>query len=328
MIWLSLVLMPLCLLWAADEPASPPPRELFAQVVNIDRPDFKAKGKIALHRLRPLAGQLMLSEAHGDPEWIYTTIAPWNGGLVAMLRQLKIETLTLADADLLLDGPKINLSLAQAVIPEGRIDQVAYQKEEAGVWQVATAALRLERLPKGLDGLVMPLLSGAVGLDRLEASGDRERGKGWASGVFGPGWRVARLEGAGEVTGRNEAGHPVRGVFTWNASGTRMPGLRGAAGQIPELAELLRFAGRDPRSADPVDLGKVAMRVESDGQGTFGIKDLRVDASWVQLYGEGVLLFRGVGQQGRLQLNVLAKTPTGKEKRFKIDLPLKALVKS
>ncbi|MBF0214901.1 MAG: hypothetical protein HQM00_15295 [Magnetococcales bacterium] len=328
LLWIGLMVP--CSLSAGTEggesPAIPPARELLGQVVNIDRSDYKAKGRIALHRLQPLAGQLILSEARGNPDWIFKTIAPWNPGLARLLDGMKIEELTLTDADLLLDGPTTLLKLGQAAIPEGRVERVDYRQEAGGVWRVESGAVRFDRLPSGLSGVLMAL-SGAVGLDRLEASGDRERGTGWAGGVFGPGWQVARLDGSGEVTGRDDQGRPARGVFRWTAAGTQVPGLRDAAKQVPELAGLLRFAGRDPHSAESVALGKVAMRVESKGQGTFLIQELRVDAPWVQLQGEGALETRGGQGKERLRLALSAKNRTGQEKRFKIDLPLASLVK-
>ncbi|MBF0342163.1 MAG: hypothetical protein HQL95_14555 [Magnetococcales bacterium] len=319
---------PLTVARAADAPASPPHNELLGQIVNIDRPDFKARGKITLHRLQPLAGQLLLSEAKGDPEWIIKTIHPWNPRLAALLRQMQIQELTLEEADLLLDGPSIVLKLLKAGIPEGELRQIDYQQGEGGGWRVTTGSLRLDRLPQGLNGLVLPLSSGGLGYERLEAEGDRDKGSGWLTGLALQGWRVARLEGAGEVTGRNSQGYPQRGAFTWKASGTRAPGLAGAAGRVPELAELLRFAGRNPASAEPVELGKVTMRVESDGSGNFLIRNLVVDAPWIHLRGEGVLEIRNGEDKNRLRLNLLAKTPQGREKRFKATIPLSALVRS
>ncbi|MBF0190299.1 MAG: hypothetical protein HQL99_04010 [Magnetococcales bacterium] len=323
--------VPLSLAWAGDAPsssASSPPKELLGQIVNIDRSDFKAKGKVALHRLQPLAGQLILSEARGDPDWILKTISPWNPALARILGEMNIQEVTLADADLLLDGPGIVLKLARAAIPEGRVEQVDYQQGAGGVWRVTTGALKLERLPAGLHPGLLPLSVGAMGFAGLEAAGDREKGSGWASGVFAQGWRIARVEGVGEVTSRDGQGRPLKGVFSWNTSGTHAPGLQGAAKRVPELAEMLRFAGRDPFSREPVDLGTLAMRVESDGQGKFLIRNLRVDAPWVRLRGEGVLETRGQEKAQSLRLDLVAKTPSGKEKRFKINLPLQSLVPS
>ncbi|NGZ07483.1 MAG: hypothetical protein G8237_14140 [Magnetococcales bacterium] len=310
--------------WSAEGTPSPPPRELMAQIVNIDREDFKAKGRITLHRLQPLAGQLVLTEAKGDPEWIFKTIAPWNPGLAGFLRDLKIRELTLADADLLLDGPKTQLEVAQAAIPEGRIQQVAYQQESGGGWRVTTAAMRLDRLPQGLSSLLMPL-SGGVGVERLQAEGDREQGQGMASGVFGPGWRVARLEGAGAVTGRDGRGRPVTGQFSWNGVDAVLSGLQQAVRQVPQLADLLRFAGQDPKSTEPVALSKVTTRVESDGQGRFVLRTVQVDAPWVRLSGEGTLQMRRADQgEPMLRLNLLAKNRQGQERRFKIHIPISA----
>ncbi|MBF0272934.1 MAG: hypothetical protein HQL98_12850 [Magnetococcales bacterium] len=328
----AVLVMPFPLAWAGDapsssSPASPPPRELLGQIVNIDRNDFKAKGKVALHRLQPLAGQLTLSEARGDPDWILKTISPWNPALARILGEMKIQEVTLADADLLLDGSKIVLKLARAAIPEGRVEQVDYQQGDGGVWRVETGALNLDRLPAGLNPGLLPLSAGAVGFARLEAAGDREKGRGWANGVFAQGWRIARVEGEGEVTSRDSQGRPLKGVFTWNTSGTYAPGLQGAAKRVPELAEMLRFAGRDPFSRESVDLGKLSMRVESDGQGRFLIQNVRVEAPWVRLRGEGILETQGKEEAQRLRLDLVARTPAGKEKRFKINLPLRTLVK-
>ncbi|MEO5345976.1 MAG: hypothetical protein H7834_06320 [Magnetococcus sp. YQC-9] len=314
---------------AAEAPATPPPRELLGQIVNIDRPDFKAKGKIALHRLQPLAGQLILNDAKGDPEWIFKTIAPWNPRLSTLLQEMKIEELALTETDLLLDGPKIDWKVAKVAIPEGQMAGVVYQQGEGGVWQLSTRTLQLERLPAGLRGMVIALAPGAMGFDRLEAAGDRDRGSGWATGVFGQGWRVARLDGTGEVTGRDAQGRPNRGGFTWNASGTRAPTLVQAAKKVPELAELLRFGGRDPASKEPIDLGKVVLKVESNGQGVFAIRKIQVDAPWIQLSGDGTLEMKGgAGGHDRLRLNLLAKRPDGTQKKFKTTIPLATLVKS
>ncbi|MBF0165566.1 MAG: hypothetical protein HQM01_13880 [Magnetococcales bacterium] len=312
----------------AETQAAPPPRELLGQIVNIDRPEFKAKGRIALHRLNPLAGQLILSESKGDPEWIFKTIAPWNPRLASFLKGLKIEDLALTETDLLLDGAKIDWKVAEIAIPEGRVEQVVYQQEEGGLWNLAAQTLRLERLPKGLQGVVVSLTPGAMGFDRLQASGDRERGSGHATGVFGQGWRVARLEGSGEVTGRDAQGRPNRGGFTWKGSGTRAPGLATAAKKVPELAELLRFAGRDPGSKEPVELGKITLRVESDGLGLFTLQKIQLDAPWIQLAGDGALELKGgAGGKDQLRMNLLAKRPDGGTKRFKVTIPVTTLVK-
>ncbi|GAB0056836.1 hypothetical protein SIID45300_01151 [Candidatus Magnetaquicoccaceae bacterium FCR-1] len=326
--WLALALLLLPAPHAEAEPQTAPPRELLGQIVNIDRPEFKAKGRIALHRLNPLAGQLILSESRGDPEWIFKTITPWNPRLAAFLKELKIEDLALTETDLLLDGPRIDWKVAEMAIPEGRVEQLIHRQEEGGLWNLSARNLRLERLPKGLQGVVVSLAPGAMGFDRLEASGDRERGSGHATGVFGQGWRMTRLEGSGEVTGRDGQGRPSRGGFTWKGSGVRAPGLASAAKKVPELAELLRFAGRNPGSKEPVDLGKIDLRVESDGQGLFTIKKIDLNAPWIQLAGDGALEMKGgAGGKDQLRLNLLAKRPDGDTKRFKITLPVATLVK-
>ncbi|MBF0428326.1 MAG: hypothetical protein HQL94_05340 [Magnetococcales bacterium] len=310
--------------FAAETSASQPVRELLSQYVNIDRADFKAKGKITLHRLQPLAGQLVLSQAQGDPEWIFKTIAPWNPALSKILRDMHIKELNLAEADLLLDGSRIQLDLQKATIPEGWVENVRFQQNEGGEWRVETAKLRLESMPYRFNSVALPLI-GAMGFDQMQASGNREKGQALASKVFGQGWRGNRLEGSGEVLARDGKGSPILTHVAWNATGVHAPGLQHAAARVPALGDLLRFAGKDPKKQEPLDFERVLMQVEADNGGTVRIKSVRVEAPWVTISGDGSWTTKGKDGE-RAKLNLLAKTPDGKEKRFKATFPLSSLV--
>lgn len=308
-------------LLAAEPPTTPAPRELLSQFVNIDQPDFKAKGKIALHRLQPLAGQLILSEAHGNPDWIFKTIAPWNSQVAKFLQQIKIKELTLADGDLLLDGQLIKLRLNKATIPEGWVENVNYQVEDNRSWNLQTARLRLDRAPDALQSFLL-MGGGAMGFDRLQATGNWQTGQGWAEGVFGQGWRIGRLEGNGEVGDWNSQGKPGKGLFSWQATKVALTGLQSAATHIPALADLLRYAGKNPDKQEPLQFDQVKLELEDKGGPSVRIKNVRMDSGWLEVWGEGSV----EKKSQQVTLNLTAKTPKNNKKLFKLHFPISALV--
>ncbi|MEO5334622.1 MAG: hypothetical protein H7839_21610 [Magnetococcus sp. YQC-5] len=306
---------------AGDAPAAMPPRELLSQFVNIDRNEFKAKGKITLHRLQPLAGQLTLSFAQGDPEWIFKTIAPWNPSLSRLLQEMKIKELTLSDAALLLDGEQIDLRMNQATIPEGDVEGLTYQKHNEGIWNIQTAKMRLKRVPHPFNQGFLSWVSEAVGFDQMQASGNRQKGHGWAIGLFAQGWRIGRLEGTGEVGPLDKQGRPTRATFAWKAEKIHAPGLQGPAARIPALGEILRFVGKDPKKQEPLTMNQFICLIESV-EGEMRIQSMRLEAPWVHISGNGVLEPNNAQKKGRLKLNLTAKRPDGKEKRFMVEIPL------
>ncbi len=306
---------------ATEQPVKQP---LLSQFVNIDRGDFQAKGKIALYRLQPLAGQLTLEHAHGNPEWIFKTIAPWNPSLSNILKSIDIKELTLNDGDVSLDGKQVDLRWQKATIPEGWIEGLIFQQQELGGWNLKTAKMRLERLPVAVKSWLV--LAGEVGFERLEAAGDRTKGSGWAEGVYGPGWSVGRLIGSGEVQAWNKKGHISQSAFSWTASQVVSPALKLLAARIPALGELLRFAGKDPKKQESYPLDQLQMQVESDGGDTIRIKQVRLESPWLKADGEGRIVLKGKRDTWKVMLNQLAKTPGGKEKRFKIHFSFADLV--
>ncbi|MBF0180522.1 MAG: hypothetical protein HQM03_10920 [Magnetococcales bacterium] len=293
-------------LFAAE---APPPKELFGQYVDIDRADLKAKGKITLHRLQPLAGQLRLEHASGDPGWIFKTISPWNSGLSSLLQGLNIKQLALTDGDLLLDGRRVDLRLKKAVIPEGGLDDVTLQVRENGTWVIRTARMRKEPVPGNVVGFLAPFAAGKAGYERMEAAGDALKGAGWGEGVFGEGWRARRVEGTGERPAPSTATR-----FDWKAEAIDAPGLRDLAARIPSVAEMLRFGGKESAPAEALRFDRSSARVMYEPNGAVVIEEVRLEAPWLQVTGNGKL-----DNQGRLVLDLTASNAAGQKKRFRIN---------
>ncbi|MBF0127245.1 MAG: hypothetical protein HQM02_08540 [Magnetococcales bacterium] len=301
--------------WAANDhaappesPAAAPPRELLSQYVDFDRDDFKAKGKITLHRLQPLAGQLRLSEASGDPAWIFKTIAPWNPALASLLTALRIRELTLSDGNLLLDGKRVDLRLQKAAIPEGGLEDAVWRVGEDGRWEVSTGPLRLERLPSRLDRLLLSL-TGTVGYRRMQAAGDAREGSGWAEEIFGEGWSASRLEGSG-----SREWNPPATRLHWHADRIVTRDRRALTKKLPVAGEILRFAGQDPAATEPLRFERAEVRGILAPDGSARIPELKLDAAWVKLNGNGK-----VDAEGMVTLELIATRPDGKQKRFKIN---------
>ncbi|MBF0126214.1 MAG: hypothetical protein HQM02_03285 [Magnetococcales bacterium] len=307
---------------AAQE--EPTPRELLSQFVDIDRGDFKAKGKVTLHRLQPLAGRLQLSSASGNPEWIFKTIAPWNPNLAKVLGEMNIRELTLEEGSLLLDGKLVDLQLNKAVIPEGWLEGVVLKTRDEGSWNIRTHRLRLERVPGHFNRFALPL-QGAVGFERMQASGNARQGSGQAEGIFAGGWRGTRLTGSGEVVATGKSGQPATTKFDWQADGVDAPAMQGLAGKVPLVREILRFVGQEIDGGAPLHFDQMRLQVMVEASGAARIRNLRLVAPWGEIGGEGALEPGDKTGGGRLTLNLTARRGDGQQKRFKGVFPIAAL---
>ncbi|MEO5340259.1 MAG: hypothetical protein H7837_07060 [Magnetococcus sp. MYC-9] len=161
-------------------------RALLAQQIRIDRPDLKMSGEIVLRSLQPLAGELRLQQARGEPRHIFAGVMRLVPGVTGVMDGffdvLEIHDLDLAGLVITVNREGYALQLASATIPEGELQQVTGRFNSNRVWQLASGGLRLAQVPlrlkKGLPAMPLSyrtLQANGSGQERLSLEVEKVR---------------------------------------------------------------------------------------------------------------------------------------------------------
>ncbi|MBF0162691.1 MAG: hypothetical protein HQL88_10445 [Magnetococcales bacterium] len=194
---LGLLIQPV-VAFSQDAASLPAGRGLLAQQIRIERPDLKMNGEIVLRSLQPLAGELRLQQARGEPRQIFAAVMRLvpgaKGALDGLFEQVEIHDLDLQDLVITLAPEGYTLQLASATIPEGVLEQVTGRLNGQKEWQLSSGALRLKHIPLASNKGGKPR---SLSYRKLEMTGTGQ--ESFSATVSKP--RVGHLAGLADPTG-------------------------------------------------------------------------------------------------------------------------------
>lgn len=164
-----------------------PDATLLIRQFKVDQLGFKIFGKIILHSLAPLRGQLQLAEGQGDLRHILTFLSGWVSLPVdlpdnSQSQKIRFRNLIVGFGS---EGP-LHVTMDLLALPEGTIKNATFRMEpDQKQWTLTTRALKFSHLPlwlnkdvrvSDIDGKNLKVTKDATGLikmhvDRVAAEG-------------------------------------------------------------------------------------------------------------------------------------------------------------
>ncbi len=231
-----------------------PSRQLLSQVLNIDEPHMKVRGRFSLHNLRPLAGELRLDEVAGDPRRAMRRFLDHFPQYQRILQRVDITDLKVRDLKVEVGLKEINFWAARVGIPGGHWQRVTGHIGEEG-WWVRSGPLRLDRIP--MHNQRLQILA-PVGFKALNAAGDRKQGAFRVTDGFVRSAEAGVLEASGELKSW-DGRHKIRADYRFTGERMRLTALPLILERYPiveSIFEFLNHTGTFP--LDVVDLDAVS----------------------------------------------------------------------
>lgn len=287
---------------------------LLEKVIRINRPDLRARGRLILRSLSPMAGELRLREARGNPRWLFSRLP--SGTTRSLLTQhLDIRNLSLKAMRIFTSGNGFEFGAAQIAIPEGAWANLSGRLGHSGNWQLQSGPFQWTRSwPQW--GSWQPLLP--VGFKTLAAAGDRTGGEVHITNFF-----LHDIAAQGLLIRADT--HPQFGQEALQAtvevtlSQVRIPAKRILAAQAGFAEELFRATGFEPHPVDGLHLHRVYLRAT--------LEERKIRLQTVEMAGPGFKL-QGSGRgrwtpaPGQLHMHWTVKTAEKPEKQFKTAFSL------